>query len=130
MNDLVDRLAQLEREIAAERGAFRLFALFLRENAPDRWDLVVSAPWTSADHAATLHFLSRRLQAHLAPEELIRLSRIVLIDPSDPRLEVVYHAVQDERGVVELRERTFFDLPIRRAFVVASGRPDVGVPAS
>ena len=126
MNDLVDRFVQLEREIASDRGGFWLFALFLREDAPDRWDLVVSAPWTYADRKAALQFLAQRLQAHLEPEELIGLSRIVLVDASNPGLDAIYRATRGEQGVVELRDRTFFDLPIRHAFIIASKRPDVG----
>jgi hypothetical protein len=36
MNELVSKLRILEQEIAAERGPFTLFALFLREESPNR----------------------------------------------------------------------------------------------
>ena len=45
MNQLVEKLASLERDISSEKGDFSLFALFLREDAYDRWDLLVSSPW-------------------------------------------------------------------------------------
>ena len=34
--ELVERFAQLETEIAQEKGDFALFALFMREEVPDR----------------------------------------------------------------------------------------------
>src|SRR5437667_89713 len=41
MNEFVEHLKDIEVEISDERGPFILFALFLREDSPDRWDLVV-----------------------------------------------------------------------------------------
>jgi len=48
MKELVEKPRKLEAEIAAEKGPFLLFALFLRQDAADRWDLVVAAPWIEA----------------------------------------------------------------------------------
>ena len=38
------RLRKAMRDIAAEKGEFTLFGLFMRTDAPGTWDLVVSAP--------------------------------------------------------------------------------------
>ena len=46
---MAQRFGSLEAEIAQKKGDFSLFALFLREDAPDRWDLLVSAPWASSN---------------------------------------------------------------------------------
>lgn len=35
--ELVDKFSVLESHIAEEKGPFALFALFMREDAPDRW---------------------------------------------------------------------------------------------
>ena len=43
VEQMVEKLASVEREVSSEKGDFRLFALFLREDAQDRWDLLVSA---------------------------------------------------------------------------------------
>lgn len=39
MKTLIEKLATLEQEVSAEKGAFLLFALFLREDAPNVWDI-------------------------------------------------------------------------------------------
>jgi hypothetical protein len=45
MKEFIDKYIELERSISYEKGDFSLFALFLREDAADIWDLVVAAPW-------------------------------------------------------------------------------------
>jgi len=45
MKQILDKFVSLERDIASEKGEFSLFALFLREDAEDNWDLLASAPW-------------------------------------------------------------------------------------
>lgn len=52
MNSLVEDLLKIEKSLSAEKGAFSLFALFLREDAAGKWDLVISAPWVEADKEA------------------------------------------------------------------------------
>jgi hypothetical protein len=47
-------LRKLEEALAAEHGPFTLFALFLREGAPDVWDVVVAAAWIDRDEPAAL----------------------------------------------------------------------------
>ena len=54
MKAFAEKLVPVERQIAAEKGAFLLFALFLREDAPDVWDLVVAAPWIEANKSEAL----------------------------------------------------------------------------
>jgi hypothetical protein len=44
MKELLGKFVELEQRLSQERGEFSLFALFLREDASDKWDLVVSAP--------------------------------------------------------------------------------------
>jgi hypothetical protein len=46
---MIEKLKKAEAATAAERGAYALFALFLRKDAPGRWDLLVSAPWIEAN---------------------------------------------------------------------------------
>ena len=40
MKQTIEKLASLERDIASEKGESSLFALFLREDANDTWDLL------------------------------------------------------------------------------------------
>ena len=127
MNEIVEKFASLEALIAHERGDFSLFALFLREDAPDRWDLLVAAPWASQNRDETVEYLVNEIKSHLGPQELIILSRIVVVDPNHPSLQEVTNSFQVEHGRVEVRDRTFFGLPIRHGFIITAKSPEVPV---
>ncbi len=126
MKELVDKLVSLERNVSDERGEFYLFALFLREDAQDKWDLMVSAPWIQADKKEALNYLATHIQSRLIPAELISLSRIVLIDTDNPALEAINKAIRVEHGKAEVRNSNFFGLQIDHAYIVTSKRQSEG----
>ena len=117
-----DALLQVERSIAAERGPFALFALLLREEAPEKWDLVVSAPWIEENKGAALKLISERIKKSLTAEELPTISRIVVADPSDPAVDAINRAFQVEHSTVEVKDSTLFGLQIKHAHIFASNR--------
>ena len=117
-----EALLQVERSISREKGPFSLFALFLREEAPGKWDLVVSAPWIEKDKRSALKLLSERVQRSLAASDLLSISRIGLADPSDPAVGAINRAWRVEHSSVEVRDSTFFGLQIKHALIFASNR--------
>jgi hypothetical protein len=128
---LMDKLTLLEREIAAKRGEFTLFALFQREES-DYWDVVVAAPWLESDKGEAYRFMAEQLQSHLNLQEILTVSRIVLIDEDNPYLEAVVQAKNGHEGVVEVRDEEFFGLPIQRGYIITALKPTVtpALPAS
>lgn len=131
MNKLLEKLRVVEQQISQERGPFVLFALFLREDAPGVWDLLVSAPWIEDDKGAALRYISGKLNETATREELMRLSRIVLIEQSHPALAAMQSALTIEHGSAEVQVSDFFGLPIQHAYVITSRREDaepVGAP--
>jgi len=122
MRQLAEKLKNLERKIATAKGPFSLFALFLRENGQDKWDLVASAPWLEKDKKEGMSYLADELRSTLQPDELLSLSRIVLAESDDPGLEAVQRAVKAEHGLVEVTNCNFFSLEIKRAFIITSQR--------
>jgi len=129
MKEIVDKLAAKEREMAGERGPFSLFALFLREDAADQWDLVVSASWMAPDKLAALQYIAAKVQQTLGPEHLLDVTRIVVIDVDNPGLDALYRAVRAEHGSVEIRDSNFFGLPIKHAYLITCRRADEGLSA-
>jgi hypothetical protein len=125
--ELPAKFAKLESDISAVRGDFVLFALFLREDLPDRWDLMISAPWASADKKSALDYLINKIKADLGPDDLTQLSRIVFIDPKDISVQNLNRAIHVEHGEVEVRDTNFFGLPITHAFIITSKRPSPAV---
>lgn len=129
MKEIANKLVAQEEEISREKGAFNLFALFLRAEALDRWDLLVAAPWVTEDREAALKFIAERLQKTLTKEEILKLSRIVTIDEKDSALEALYKVMQIEHSMMELQESDFFGLRIKHAYVITSKRPEQPAPS-
>lgn len=128
MNEVVEKFASLEAGIAERKGDLSLFALFLREEVADRWDLVVSAPWVGQNKQEAVDYLIGEIKSHLGAQYLIHLSRIVIVDPDEVAVQALNSALQVEHGRVEVRDSNFFGLPIRQAFIITSKRPDALVP--
>ena len=120
MKELLDRFVEIELTLSRENGAFSLFALFLREDAVDRWDLIVAAPWVDADRKDALSRITQAIQARFTPEELSQLSRVVLVDLANPAVDAVNRAIRIRHGQGEIRDSNFFGLQIKHAYVITS----------
>lgn len=120
MRDLAEKLRGLERTLSEEKGPFNLFALFLREDAPDVWDLVVAAKWIEEDRPAALADISRRVRDSLRADEITKISRVVLVERTDPALKAIASAMSIEHGIAEVASSTFFGLAIRHAFIITA----------
>ncbi len=123
VTNLIEKFARLEAEIAQERGDFTFFALFMREDVPDRWDLIISAPWVGEDKHGAVDYLIDQIKSKLGKEDLIWLSRIVPVDPDDVAVQDLNRTIQVEHGNVEVRDSNFFGLAIKRAHIITSKLP-------
>ena len=108
MKEIAEKLKHQEELMAQEKGPFDLFALFLREDAPDKWDLVIAADWIERDKQTALKYIASIVQEALSQEELLKLSRIAIIDESNPALEAFHRAVHVEHGIRGNQRKQFF----------------------
>jgi hypothetical protein len=92
----------------------------LREEAPDLWDLVVSAPWIESDKAKALAYIAAKINEVLTQDEVTKLSRIAIIDSNNPALEALQRTVDIEHRMAVVQDSVFFGLPIKHAYVVTS----------
>jgi len=120
---LTEKFTRLEAEIAQEKGDFTLFALFMREDVPDRWDLIISAPWVAEDKQGAVDYLVAQIKSRLGKEHLTCLSRIVPADPDHVAVQDLNRAIHVEHGNVEVNDRNFFGLAIKRAHIITSKLP-------
>lgn len=128
MKDIVEKLKQQEQNMAQEKGPFDLFALFLREDAPAKWDLVVAAKWIEENKQEALKYISSALQGTLTQSELLKLSRIAIIDESNPALEAFQRAMHVEHGMAEIKDSNFLGLQIKHVYLITSQRRDTNAP--
>ena len=122
MKQTIEKLASLERDITSEKGEFSLFALFLREDADDTWDLLASAPWLEVDKRESLEYLVNQLRSRLDTQELLSLSRIVVLEEGNPVLEAIHKRIKVRHGMVEVRDSISFGVPIKHAYIITSER--------
>lgn len=120
MKALAEKLRGLEQALADEKGPFNLFALFLREDAPDVWDLVVAAEWIEEDQSQALAELSKRVRAYLRADEITRISRVVIVERANPTVKAIASALSITNGVAEVANSNFFGLAIKHAFIIAA----------
>lgn len=110
--------------MAEEKGSFRLFALFLREDAPDVWDLLISASWAEANKGDALQYVVSKLKDVATTDELSKLSRVVIIEKAQPIVAVIQSAIHAEHGLAEFRDCTFSSMQIKHAYIITSQRDD------
>jgi hypothetical protein len=120
MRDFVNKFREIERTLASDRGEFALFALFLREDSTDKWDLIVASKWIDENRKEALSFITQRIAEALSPEELPMLSRVVLVELGNPAVEAVNHAFHITSGVAEVTNSNFFGLEIKHAYIITS----------
>ena len=98
------------REIAAVKGDFVLFALFMPVDAtrmsagdPSTWDLVVSAPWLDRGKLKTFGELVDLLKKSIGKRALLQLSGVQTVAGADPTVRFVLKnfPVKDGDRIIE-----------------------------
>src|SRR5947207_3179226 len=101
MKQLAEKIQQFEKDVSKEKGDFLLCALVLRDRSHAQWDLVLSASWFGTKRGNTLKYIIGKLKKQLSDKELLRISKIVLLDPVDPFVAGIVHAIHAEHGLSE-----------------------------
>lgn len=120
MNEFESKFSEMEQSVSQEKGDFTFFALFLPEDAQDKWDLLVAAPWITRDKEAALRYLAGIVQRTLSPAELLRFSRIVIVDDSDPAVQAINRSIGVKHAGMEVKDNTFFGVHVKHAFIITS----------
>jgi hypothetical protein len=118
-----EKLIAILNEITAEKGEPNLFGLFLRREAPNVWDLFIASPWLEKDIRKALAYLANKVKAHLTSDELLSLSRIVILESHYPLLQAIFSAIPAGKEQAVFRNEDFLGLEIRRGYVLKAKRP-------
>jgi len=113
-----NKLRKAMQEIAAKKGDFALFGLFMRADAPGTWDLVVSAPWLEQGNLKALRKFSELLSNEIGEQSLRQFSRIVTLKPSDPAVAAVVSAFPIDDGELRVQRSNLFGLDIEDAIIM------------
>jgi hypothetical protein len=116
------KLRKAMREIAAKKGEFSLFGIFLRSNSPGTWDLVVSAPWLEKGKLKTLREFTELLSESMGEQALRKLAPIVILNEGDPAVKAVISAFSVDDGEVRVSRSNLFGLEIEDAIILRAKR--------
>ena len=122
MKELVEKLMVIEKETSTEKGDYDLFALFLREDSSNKWEILVSAGWINNNKDEALKYLAQKIQQVFTQDELFQISRIVIIEKNNPALPALQQVISIEHGAAEIKDSNFFGLQIKHAFLITSKR--------
>lgn len=122
MKEQIKKLQKVEKNLSDSKGKFELFALFLREESPDKWDLLISADWARANKKDSIQITIDEIRKELSNQEFLKLSRIIVLDKNDAALKAIHQAVSVEHGLAELSDNNFLGLSIKHAYLITSQR--------
>jgi len=95
MKTFIKKFFPIERTIAQEKGDFKLFALFEREDIQGIWDVVLAADWLPGDEMKSLRYVFEKIRAVLDKKEFLRVSKVVLLDVNEPFIKELEDFLED-----------------------------------
>ena len=122
MSDLFQKMRAIEAEVARERGGILFFGLLKSANLPDQWELVIVAPWARDYTLDDLRYVAAKLQAQLAMEEILSVSRIALLGPDDAQLLAAAGAFDLQPGNVEPVYFTIKERLVTQLYIITADR--------
>ncbi len=119
VSTLVEKFREIEIAVSGEKGDFNLFALMEREDAFGKWDVVVSASWIGKDDKVLINAIASRIKKSFTQDEQLKLSRIVILPPSDPLVQNL-NLIAVEHSSVKLSNNTFNGIVIKESYLITS----------
>lgn len=124
MVEIIENLKSTIKSLEQENGPLLICALFLREDAFEKWDIILAGSWLNPKEMRSYEALSSKLQQFLSDSELVQFSRIVILDQDDPiisfllELETVKNGGYKELSSNILSEK--FRFSIKKAYLLRS----------
>lgn len=124
-NPIVNHLEHVRQALENDKGQkFSLFALFRRPNT-DEWDLVLSAPWLSAEKMKGLAQVAERVYSVDLPRSAWwRIARIVTLKETDSNLKIIKDALGPTDTIRMFDRPEIAGLDIEEAWVMRNVPPD------
>lgn len=119
MSQVAEKLRQIEVEISAEKGNFTLFALLERDDSLGKWDVIVSADWIDNQEKELIKLIASKISKILTREEQLMLSRIVILQSTDPFVRNL-NMFGVKHGTVQMSNIIFNGVLIKEAYLITS----------
>ena len=119
----IEKLQKLMKQVEARKGRFTFFGVFMREDSPGLWDLVVSAPWLESGRLKALRELVDEMSEVFGQDEVMSFSRIVTLKHGDPALHDILNEVGSPKKPLDMQGHSLFGLPIEHAVILRARMP-------
>ncbi|EDN68987.1 conserved hypothetical protein [Beggiatoa sp. PS] len=110
----------IQRKLAKEKGAFKLFALIQLEEVPGRWDVVMSCQNLPEKDMPTLRYVVEKIHAGLTTQEIVQLSRIILLNVEQPFVKAMEQFLERTNNSKEIFNCEIDELMIKKAYIIVS----------
>ena len=110
------------KQVEARKGRFTLFGLFLREDSPGLWDLVLAAPWLENGKLKALGEFAQTMSEALGQDEVMSFSRIVTLNHDNPSLRAILSETGSLKRPLEKQGHDLFGLPIEHAVILRAAK--------
>ncbi len=126
MKEILDKLKSAVQALEKGHGSILLFALFLREDFLEKWDIVVSASWLKSTEMEAYKLVVSKIQEVLSPSELVQFSRVVILDNTDPVVSFFQEVCPLTNGGFKESPKDFsvepfsekFEFTIKKAYIL------------
>ena len=118
-----EKLQEFMKRVEAQKGRFTLFGIFMREDSPAQWDLVLAAPWLENGKLKALGEFVEQMSKTFGQDEVMYFSRIVTLNHDDPALRAILSEIASLRKPLEKQGHDLFGLPIEHAVILRASEP-------
>jgi hypothetical protein len=120
MTSLHEKFLKIEKDISNERGEFNLFALAYRDIEENKFDILLSAEWIKVEDKEIMKYIVHVIKNELTSEEMINISRIVLLDRNNPVLKTLNSLIKISHSIAEFKECRFNNITLDKVIIFSS----------
>lgn len=121
MNDFKNLFTGIEARLSEQQGPFTLFAVLLRgDSVPDRWDLVVAAPWMDGERTNGIKIVAKEVFSTAPLDIALRISRVAPVNTREAELRAFVERFAPLHGWREIRNERFFGHEIEVGYIVTA----------
>ena len=122
MENILNKLKTVEKNLSEERGRFVLFGMFLKEDSKSKWDIVISANWIGSETRKFLQYFVSKFASEVQKQDLANISSVVILNPTDPFVQTINQIIKTEHSDTRFTNCNFNNVEIKDAYIITSQR--------
>lgn len=122
MSNLTEKFQKIVTNISTNKGTLNLFALSYRKNDSQTFDLLISARWINIDDFNFLKYIENLLKQELDSNDILKISRIVLLDPEETSVRAITNCFCINEGNLTIQHSLIGNVPILKMVIFSSNK--------